>query len=111
YGLEEMDITAGGGSTLAKNVAKITAKGVDINIVGAAIKAKQFRWGVELNINYNKDRVEDYYLTNQNANAFVSGSSISAIVGDPVYNVYSYKWAGLDPDTGDPQGWLNGEVS
>lgn len=111
YGLEEMDITAGVGSTLVKNVAKITAKGVDFNIVGAAIKAKQFRWGVELNINYNKDRVEDYYLTNQNANAFVSGSSISAIVGDPVYNVYSYKWAGLDPDTGDPQGWLNGEIS
>src|SRR5690606_35763566 len=26
-------------------------------------------------------------------------------------NVISYKWAGLDPENGDPQGYLNGELS
>lgn len=28
-----------------------------------------------------------------------------------VYGISSYRWAGLDPATGDPQGYLNGQVS
>jgi hypothetical protein len=34
-----------------------------------------------------------------------------ALQGKPLFAVYSYKWAGLDPATGDPQGYLNGAVS
>jgi len=111
FGLEQMDITAGVSETLVKNVAKMTAKGVDLHLNGTAIETGLFRWRAELNINYNRDKVGDYYLANRNANVFVGARTISGVVGDPVYSMYSYKWAGLDPETGDPQGWLDGEIS
>lgn len=31
--------------------------------------------------------------------------------GKPLYSVYSYNWAGLDPETGDPRGFLEGKPS
>ncbi len=31
--------------------------------------------------------------------------------GKPLYAIYSYPWAGLDPATGDPRGYLNGVAS
>ncbi|WP_187444045.1 SusC/RagA family TonB-linked outer membrane protein [Sphingobacterium phlebotomi] len=111
FGLEQMDITAGVSETLVKNVAKMTAKGVDLHLNGTAIETGLFRWRAELNINYNRDEVQDYYLANRNANVFVGASTISGVEGDPVYSMYSYQWAGLDPETGDPQGWLDGEIS
>ena len=32
-------------------------------------------------------------------------------MGLPVYSVFAYKWGGLDPKTGDPQGYLDGKLS
>ena len=54
----------------------------------------------------------DYYLTSLRASNFLRPQpSISGEVGKPVYSVFSYKWAGLDPQTGDPQGFLDHQVS
>jgi hypothetical protein len=33
------------------------------------------------------------------------------MVGRPLYGIYTYKWAGLSPDRGNPMGFLNGEPS
>jgi len=33
------------------------------------------------------------------------------VVGRPVYSVFSYPWAGLDPANGNPRGYVNGQVS
>src|SRR5690606_26780053 len=34
--------------------------------------------------------------------------SVSPIEGEPAYSVVSYRWGGLDPETGDPIGYLEG---
>lgn len=39
------------------------------------------------------------------------GFSLNPIPGRIVYGLASYRWAGLDPATGDPQGYYNGQVS
>lgn len=36
---------------------------------------------------------------------------INGYPGRIAYGISSYRWAGLDPATGDPQGYLNGQVS
>jgi hypothetical protein len=36
---------------------------------------------------------------------------VSGIEGKPVYAIFSYRWAGLDPQTGNPQGYVEGNVS
>lgn len=41
----------------------------------------------------------------------VEASGLYAVEGNPLYGLYSYQWAGLDPTNGDPQGYLNGEIS
>jgi hypothetical protein len=38
-------------------------------------------------------------------------SAVNPIVGRPVFSLYSYRWSGLDPATGDPLGILNGKPS
>jgi len=39
------------------------------------------------------------------------GGGIYPKKGKPLYALYSLAWAGLDPETGNPQGYLNNEVS
>jgi hypothetical protein len=39
------------------------------------------------------------------------GENIVAITDRYPYGVYSFRWGGLDPSTGDPQGYLNGQLS
>jgi hypothetical protein len=36
---------------------------------------------------------------------------MSPIKGKPLYSIFSLKWMGLDPNTGDPRGYLNKEIS
>jgi hypothetical protein len=44
---------------------------------------------------------------------FGTGASgyVIPLEGKPVYGVYSFRWAGLNPLTGDPQGYVDGKVS
>ncbi|MBN3581957.1 SusC/RagA family TonB-linked outer membrane protein [Algoriphagus aestuarii] len=40
-----------------------------------------------------------------------AGGATYPVEGRPLFSVYSYPWAGLNPDTGAPKGILDGEVS
>jgi hypothetical protein len=53
----------------------------------------------------------DVPATPQSVLSALPSSSINTVVGQPVFGVYSYKWGGLTHDTGDPQGYLNGQLS
>src|SRR5687768_14532948 len=36
---------------------------------------------------------------------------MSPIEGKPLYSIFSFKWMGLNPQTGDPQGYYNKQES
>ena len=110
-GLEQVDITAGVGQRLVKNVAEMKANGIDINLQVLIMESGKFKWRSDFNLSYNKDKVVKYYLANKAGNIFVADNVISGVEGNPVYSMYSFRWAGLDPETGDPRGWFNGEIS
>ncbi|HVB04214.1 MAG TPA: SusC/RagA family TonB-linked outer membrane protein [Chitinophagaceae bacterium] len=42
---------------------------------------------------------------------FASGTAIIPLQGRAVYSLYSFRWAGLDPLTGDPRGYYQGQIS
>lgn len=112
YGPSLVDYTGVSTPTLTKNIAAIKASGVDIELNSININTKSFNWISRLNMNFYKDKVTSYYLSSiQGGNVITGGSNIASIVGKPVYSIFSYKWAGLDPLTGDPQGYLNGQIS
>ncbi|MBL7760965.1 MAG: SusC/RagA family TonB-linked outer membrane protein [Sediminibacterium sp.] len=77
----------------------------------------KIEWISNLNFSYSHDWVTDFKNKLSSINAYVVSSSgagsggFSPIIGNPVSAVYSYRWAGLDPATGDPQGIFNKAIS
>jgi hypothetical protein len=111
FGNAPVDYTVVPVNRLDKNVASMKGTGWDITLNTINID-KAFVWTTNFNFSISKDKVIDYGLPNRQATSFLGGGvGISAVPGRPVYSVYSYKWAGLDPTTGDPMGYVNGKAS
>ncbi|WP_374949832.1 SusC/RagA family TonB-linked outer membrane protein [Mucilaginibacter sp.] len=109
YGRTQIDYTSGVGATIVKNEASMTGNGMDIalhsvNTTGAV------KWTTDLNYSYYKDKVTKYYLPSPQSVSLVGGG-ISSVVGKPVYSLFGFRSAGLDPENGDPRGYLNGVPS
>jgi len=110
-GTDIINPTAGIGSTITRNTAAISARGLDIELTSQNTLGA-FRWKTSAFANFYRDRVDDYYLASQPASSFVSGNiSVTGVEGYPVYTVMSYAWAGLNPTNGNPRGYVNGSVS
>ncbi|WP_242917357.1 SusC/RagA family TonB-linked outer membrane protein [Pontibacter liquoris] len=111
FALYPVDYTTGVGDQVVRNVATITGQGADLTLASTNLQGA-LGWTSQLNWSFNQDRVRDYYLGTPAPYQLVSpGSRVPGVEGKPVYALYSYKWAGLDPQTGAPQGYVNGEVS
>ncbi|WP_257667473.1 SusC/RagA family TonB-linked outer membrane protein [Parapedobacter tibetensis] len=111
YGPAPVDYTAGVGYTITRNVASIKARGVDVELNTLNLDAG-FQWRSRANLSLNKEWVTDYHLSDLRANRFVGLTNpISGVEGKPVRSIYSYKWAGLDPETGEARGYHGTEIS
>ncbi|MBC7947799.1 MAG: SusC/RagA family TonB-linked outer membrane protein [Chitinophagaceae bacterium] len=113
FGSAPIDYTTGVGDVISKNVASMSGKGMDIELHTVNID-RPLQWTSTVFFNINTDKVTSYYLSSFQASRFISGSNtqvISALEGRPVYSVFSYYSAGLDPANGAPRGYINGQVS
>ncbi|SEM33423.1 TonB-linked outer membrane protein, SusC/RagA family [bacterium A37T11] len=106
-----------GKNTFRGNVAGMQGHGWDAELNTLNVQAGRFSWRSSLFWSYTNDKVLDYKAAT-NANYYFSDGSLSGYAfeinplnGRPLFGVYSYPWAGLDPQTGDPQGYLHGQVS
>lgn len=99
-----------GVSALDENSASINSKGVDLVLNTLNVNG-QVKWHSLILFNYVS------FITTKNLNPPTSaglvsdGNYIFPVLNYNPYVIVSYKWAGLDPATGDPQGYLNGVVS
>jgi hypothetical protein len=110
-GIAEVDYTGVSAYTLNKNTAQMKGNGWDI-IINTQNTTGKFRWETNLLWSINTDKITRYYIPGKDGYLFVgNGSSINAMTGKPVYSIYSYRWAGLDPLTGDPRGYLADTIS
>jgi len=107
-GYKEFAPSAGLNSTKT-NSADMKGRGIDVVINSININRK-IKWTTTFLFSYAKDWVTDYKLPPAHIGVYVQGS-INPIIGRPVTALYSYKWAGLDPTSGDPQGYINQQVS
>ncbi|MBE8714819.1 SusC/RagA family TonB-linked outer membrane protein [Sphingobacterium hungaricum] len=111
YGLAPMDYTSGVDAFIIKNVAAISAKGMDVTLNTINTIGK-VRWTTNLQFSLNRDKVTKYHAESDLASQFVGATNrISGREGSPVYAMYSYKWMGLDAQDGAPLGLLSGEAS
>lgn len=97
------------------NTASTRGHGFDISITTENIVRGSLRWITNFQYSYVMDKVTSYgyqivpslFLSNGGGN----GGSITPFVGDPVFGYYTLKTGPLTHDTGDPQGYLNGQLS
>jgi TonB-linked SusC/RagA family outer membrane protein len=108
---DPIDYTNGVGISISRNAAKISARGLDIDLTSKNMVG-EFKWTTSLFANFYRDRVDKYYLSSKSASRFVNGNlSVSGVEGGAVYSVYGYRWAGLNPLNGNPRGYVNGVLS
>lgn len=113
FGTALLDYTSGIGSTITKNVAAMQGGGFDLELHSLNIDGP-VKWFSSINLSTNHDHITAYYLPSEQGSNFIGGASqpnISGLIGKPVYSLLSYRSAGLDPATGDPQGYIDGQVS
>jgi len=90
------------------NLASTSSNGIDIQISSKNLNAK-FKWNTGLIFSFIKERVTDYGLSSP-VSSYLQFMG-TPMVGRPLYGLYAYKWAGLDPTNGDPLGYLDGTIS
>jgi len=112
YGPALYDYSAFGiAQTINKNVASMSGKGMDL-ILNTKNINRAFKWNSNLLLSYNTSKTTNYYtiFANPISNFIGKGNVISPVVGQMMYPLVVYKWAGLDGE-GNPQGYLDGEKS
>jgi hypothetical protein len=99
-----------GNTQYTANVADMVTHGVDVNL-RIQSQVGPLRWKGTILFNFARDKVTHYVVQPPTIQPFLNTQTINPLVGHPLYSLYALYWAGLDPQTGNPQGWINGHVS
>lgn len=91
------------------NTAGTSGNGMDVTL-SSKNTTGALRWNTDAILSHITEKITDYKVTASVYNYIQSGLYVP-LEGRPLYSLYSYQWAGLDPSTGDPLGYLNGVVS
>ncbi|SEN13561.1 TonB-linked outer membrane protein, SusC/RagA family [bacterium A37T11] len=108
YGALEPTI---GNTSFYGNLADMKGKGLDITLTLQPLQG-EFRWSSNLFASFTSDEITKYDNTPSNISTYfadgsLTGSSFTPTVGKPLFSIYSYPWAGLDPQSGAPRSYLN----
>ncbi|WP_160139619.1 SusC/RagA family TonB-linked outer membrane protein [Chryseobacterium sp. c4a] len=94
------------------NTASTKGEGIDLALSFNLFKTKPIKWSSAINYSYSLDKLVKYDVEATSFDYLFYGmGSVTPLVGKPVFSTFGYKWAGLDHEKGDPQGYLNGAVS
>lgn len=94
-----------GVSMYSGNQASIKGSGFDFTLSSKNVDRK-FKWNTDFILSYNKEKVTAFNVKPTAITLFQA----APYIGRPLYSLYSYRWAGLDPENGDPRGYVNGEI-
>lgn len=108
-GFSAIDPTTGN-STFKGNTSSMGGRGADI-VLNTKNIDKRFKWQSTVLFSYAFDKVTEYYDRENSIALYYNGELLNPLSQRPVHAIYSLKWAGLDPQTGDPQGYLDGKIS
>lgn len=94
-----------------KNYYDMEGTGLDLELNTNNIE-RAVKWTTKLNMSYYSDKAKNFGgKDSDNGAGFIAYGSPIGMDGKPIYGLYAFTWAGLDPQSGDPRGFLNGEVS
>ncbi len=94
------------------NSASIESRGLDVNLNVSWMHTRLVDWRSDLLFSFNRNTVSQYLLEPRIAHDYIVNSSTpNPLPGRDVQAVYAYRFMGLDSQTGEPLGFVNGEVS
>lgn len=88
-------------SSIIKNIGGMYNKGIEVTINATPVIAGDFSWRTSFNYTNIQNRVTG--LVPENDNADIVSANQVASVGKPLSTFYISRWAGVDPQTGNPQ--------
>lgn len=99
-----------------QNVGEMRNSGIEITIGGDIIRTKDWLWSLDLNMGYNKNKLEKLYGDDPNMMIIGGGGNDTSIAGaaEKVLKVgystdryYLREWAGVNPKNGAPLWYKN----
>ena len=109
-----------GVTSIWKNIGKMRTTGIEFTVGGDIIRTKDLTWNVTANISHNSNELRDLYKQRDaNGNYVVKpvlisdGTSIAGTaqrileIGEPVDTYYMKEWAGVNPEDGKPQWYMD----
>lgn len=93
-----------GWNSFRQNSGKVSNKGIEVTLSGEIIRAKVpggLQWNASFNFAYNDNRILDII----NGSSVLNGSTIT-LIGKPIGQVLTTRYAGVNPATGRPM-WLD----
>ena len=102
--------TSSGIRTFRGNTANTSGKGMDL-VLNSTIGKGSFKWSPSLMVSYAIEKVSKYDVQATTSNYLAAENGMYPFEGKPMAAVFSYRWAGLDPATGEPRIYLNGEIT
>jgi len=99
-----------GFNTFYGNVADMKGNGWDVQLNSRNLNGL-LKWNSNLIFSSANQRVTTYLMPISKSPVPYLSGALSPVVGKPLYNIFSYRWEGLDPVNGDPIGYYNGNQS
>lgn len=90
--------------TYTANTAKTQTRGIDVTL-NVGIINKEIKWNMVYLFSKINDKVVSYDAP------YTTLRDRGGVIGEPLNALFSYKWEGLNPQTGAPIGLLNGNKS
>lgn len=93
------------------NTANTNGRGIDVLLTSNNFQGK-FSWQTQFILSYASIKVSKYLPKSSNLRGdYVVSANGYPTQGRYLTGMYSLPSAGLDPENGDPRGWLDGQVS
>ena len=102
-----------GVSGFVNNVADMKGHGFELSLLSRNIEGP-FKWQTSFGLSHARmivTKILSLGTGNYDKVNAMTSYAVNPVRGRLVYGLTSYRWAGLDPLTGAPRGYLNGQVS
>jgi TonB-dependent starch-binding outer membrane protein SusC len=94
-----------------QNVGTMLNKGIEITINFNIVKSKDFNFNIGANLATVKNKVTELAKSTNGEDITIATSTRKVEVGHPVYSWYMREWAGVNPENGNAQWYVNGKGS
>lgn len=100
-----------GFSSVTKNSAAMVNSGLELNIT-VDYRLSGWMMRSSLNNTLNNSKITGYYYERRlDTDVLVGSSTLMPVENYPAYSVFAYKWGGLNPEDGSPQGIMENQAT